>query len=131
MTGKVMPSRLVDLGENGLNPKVVKSAELPDTDKRFVFLSYVFGNGSMNNHEQFKAGKSSDTVPQLYRDMFLLCRRLGYRYVFLDSLCIVQDDSEAVLNELDRMGPSYIASAELVLNRCLKARQSQRTNGHT
>ena len=114
-----MPSRLLDLGENAENPRLVESAELPFVD-RFVFFSCSWDKdtsalqATMENYQQLKRGISLTVFPELLRDAILLCHRLKYRYIFLNVLCIIAEDEQDWLREVSRIG-LYIASAELVL----------------
>lgn len=42
-------------------------------------------------------------LPQLYRDAIRAAKELGQRYLWIDSLCIVQDNKEDWLREAGRM----------------------------
>lgn len=48
-----------------------------------------------------------DSLGTAYREIMDVVRRLGNRYVWIDSLCIVQDSREDWRNECSRMGDVY------------------------
>jgi hypothetical protein len=52
-------------------------------------------------------GMSSDQLPQTFRDAIVLTRRLGYEYIWIDALCIIQDDPTDWLRESEKMGDIY------------------------
>jgi Heterokaryon incompatibility protein (HET) len=47
------------------------------------------------------------TLPQTIQDAILVTRRLGLRYLWVDSLCIIQDLEEDKLEQLGRMHAIY------------------------
>jgi hypothetical protein len=55
----------------------------------------------------------TDELMTLHRDAMIVCRKLGYRYLWIDSLCIIQDDCEDWRHEVQNLG-IYLASADLV-----------------
>ncbi|KAL9112364.1 MAG: hypothetical protein Q9187_007780, partial [Circinaria calcarea] len=46
-------------------------------------------------------------LPLLYRDAVNTCRQLGTRYLWIDSLCIIQDQELDWIREVARMGQVY------------------------
>lgn len=46
-------------------------------------------------------------MPQTFKDALQVTRTLGYRYLWIDALYIIQDDSEDVSHEMARMGDIY------------------------
>lgn len=79
----------------------------------YLALSYVWGKVKSFSlrKENFKKlqqpGGLSATfklLPQTIRDAITVTRQLGYRYLWIDSLCIVQDDAEfksKIINKMD------------------------------
>ena len=76
--------------------------------ERYVALSYVWGKegaaGSqftttrLNVMKRIQSGGlkgSWDVLPRTIQDVFLLLRKLKYNYLWIDSLCIVQDSSSS------------------------------------
>lgn len=48
-----------------------------------------------------------DSLPQTFRDSIILCRQLGIRYLWIDCLCIIQDDDEDWQKECEKMAGIY------------------------
>jgi len=83
---------------------------------RYFALSYVWGTAEVfktlqsNVDDLRQAGaleRLGETIPLLIRDAVLLVQRLGERYLWVDSLCIVQDDDKAKHSLIGRMDAIY------------------------
>ncbi|KAI7782019.1 hypothetical protein LA080_013957 [Diaporthe eres] len=87
---------------------------------RYVALSYVWGKTRM-----FKATKETLcslkengalgtethlSLPQVIRHTIALVPRLGERYLWVDSLCIMQDDAECLERHICHMASIYAAA---------------------
>lgn len=48
-----------------------------------------------------------DELPRSFQDLFAVARELKVRCVWVDSLCIVQDDPEDLAREIGTMGEVY------------------------
>ena len=48
-----------------------------------------------------------DSIPQSYKDAISATRHLGFEYIWIDSLCIIQDSHSDWLSESQRMGDVY------------------------
>ena len=46
-------------------------------------------------------------ISKTFQDAITTCRQIGLRYLWIDSLCIVQDDTEEWLRESEKMGSIY------------------------
>ncbi|KAK3360651.1 heterokaryon incompatibility protein-domain-containing protein [Lasiosphaeria hispida] len=55
-----------------------------------------------------------DRLPKTYQDAILVTRKLGFRYIWIDSLCIIQDDLADWQQESSRMA-SVFKGASLTL----------------
>ncbi|MCJ1251170.1 hypothetical protein MMC30_008401 [Trapelia coarctata] len=64
-----------------------------------------------------------DVLPKSFRDAVLITRKLGYRYLWVDSLCIVQDDQSDWAREAANMGDIYRGATCTIA--ALAARNSQ------
>ncbi|KAJ8114487.1 hypothetical protein OPT61_g3647 [Boeremia exigua] len=90
----------------------------------YVALSYVWGSvetlqatkgnidelscpGSLLNHSEYP-------VPATIRDAIKLCALVGQRYLWVDRVCIVQDDFDAKNDHLNAMAQTY-ANAEFTI----------------
>jgi len=54
-------------------------------------------------------------MPKTFRDALQVTKALGYRYLWIDALCIIQDDLEDVGKEMARMGGIYRQSTLTIL----------------
>lgn len=89
--------------------------------KKYVALSYVWGPTTMpvltrNTILQCSSigGLQDLKVPQTIIDAIQLVRSIGMRYLWVDSLCIEQDDHDKKQQQLTMMDSIY-ASAELLI----------------
>ncbi|KAI0630009.1 heterokaryon incompatibility protein-domain-containing protein, partial [Trametes polyzona] len=81
----------------------------------YLALSYVWGPASDQPHCTTRAnfatyvreGIDSKTLPQTIRDAIHVVRALGYRYLWLDSLCIIQNSTKDKHREMVRMRHVY------------------------
>jgi hypothetical protein len=75
-------------------------------------MSYRWGTGVNmrtleSNIDVHIAGIPVDTLPQMFIDALHVIRVLGYKYLWIDALCIIQDNSDDLGRELSRMGDIY------------------------
>lgn len=61
---------------------------------------------------ELQVGIDIGKLPRTFTEAFMVCRQLGYRYIWIDSLCILQDDDDDWRAEASLMGKNY-ANAEL------------------
>ncbi|KAI1348713.1 heterokaryon incompatibility protein-domain-containing protein [Xylaria sp. FL0043] len=109
-----MPTRLVDLGE----PQDRRPIRLVITGKfhahaPYVALSYCWGASESvplllvdGNLSELQSRIDEEQLPKTHRDVFQLARDLGFRYVWIDALCIVQYNRE----EWERESPLTIVA---------------------
>ena len=107
--------RLVDI----VRRRIVELNNVP-----FVALSYVWGTGSRPSLLRAMRGTTSGMkrdnglpnahMPQVIEDAMTVCTRLGERYLWVDRLCIVQDDPIDKSNQIEAMDDIY-STARLVL----------------
>ncbi|KAI6126928.1 heterokaryon incompatibility protein-domain-containing protein [Pisolithus sp. B1] len=81
---------------------------------RYVALSYVWGAAAVYKHlrentqDLRKTGSLlSLPIPATIRDAMTLTHAIGERYLWVDSLCIIQNDLEMLQSEITRMGSIY------------------------
>ena len=63
---------------------------------------------SLSDHP---SGFEFDDLPQTFQDAVLVTKALGIRYLWVDSLCIIQDDYEDWLGQSQKMGSIYSNAA--------------------
>lgn len=111
--GSSLPTRLIDLGGPGPE-NIVRVVETEDgTTGAYTTLSYCWG-ATANPHtttrslfEFNRSGIELSGLPRTFRDAIAVTRRLGIRYIWIDSLCICQDDVKDWERESARMAAVY------------------------
>lgn len=86
----------------------------PDNPVRYIALSYVWGNIAQPIltkavlEEWSSHGQLRDVdIPQTVRDAIQLVHLIGYRYAWVDALCIVQDDAASRHEQISQMHEIY------------------------
>lgn len=107
------PKWLVDVDELCVVP-------FSPTTTRYLTLSYTWGQvqclkASAKNIEHLKEKGSlnpnkSPTIPQTVNDAIQITKFLGEKYLWVDSLCIIQDDHAALSRDLNAMHLIYANS---------------------
>jgi hypothetical protein len=116
-----LPTRVLDVSSS--TPGVVKLVEVrdrPEISDYYVALSHCWGlnqsfkttNRSLRHH---KAGIDVRLLPKTFRDAIDITRLLKIRYLWIDSLCIIQDDGSDWGRESLVMGTYYLR-AHLVIS---------------
>ena len=107
---RFMPTRLLDVGSApSQSIRLVLSA---DSEDRYIALSHCWGASmplitTSETTSLFQAGIIPSLLPRTFFDAVKVTRLLGIRYLWIDSLCIVQDDPEDWLRESAMMASVY------------------------
>jgi hypothetical protein len=85
----------------------------------YAFLSAAWGDRyalrlTSNNHKDFEDAISLDAIPKTIQDAIYVARALRIRYLWVDSLCILQDSSEDWAREASYQ-PDYLQGSSLTL----------------
>lgn len=105
------PTRLISVGAIG--EEEVRLVEMDGQLVDWLCLSYPWGRlvpdciTSKRNYKEQKKGIGWDTMPRTFQEAIMLTRRLGYRYLWIDSLTIIQDDEADWRKESARMEEYY------------------------
>jgi hypothetical protein len=118
-----LPTRLIDLGFTpSLSPedwklKLVTQADISQTqatDSRYMTLSHRWFDGlpklTKANMSDLLYSIPVSTLPKKFVDAILVAKSLAIRYLWIDSLCIVQDAKDDWRTEASQMGRIYKAS---------------------
>ena len=121
-----LPNRLVEVNEveGQLQPRLVSTSDW-SADMRglnYFALSYCWGTGrgktvaktTRDTLLPFHDGISMEALPKTFRDAMQVVRSLGYSYIWIDSLCIVQDDPDDFGRECIQMGKIYANSISTI-----------------
>lgn len=109
-TTRYLPTRVVHVGSESRQPHLHIS--YPQQNDRYIALSHCWGKSpqvrTLNaNIEQFKEEIVFENLSKTFQDAIRVTRRLGIEYIWIDSLCIVQDDKYDWLQESELMGSVY------------------------
>ncbi|KAI0398733.1 heterokaryon incompatibility protein-domain-containing protein [Xylaria palmicola] len=91
------PARVLDLGIADEHPDMAYLLETPSGRGQFGTLSHCWPSGetittTLATLESGKGGIALPDLPRSFQNAVLLFRKLGIRYMWVDSLCIIQDD---------------------------------------
>jgi hypothetical protein len=110
-----MPSRLVDL--SGDLYQLVEPVQ--GSQVSYAALSYRWGRcigmTTRKTLPSFKKGISAESMPIVFREAAIICRKLDLNFLWIDSLCIVQDDEDDWRTEAANMAEIY-ENANIVLS---------------
>lgn len=90
----ILPTRLIDVWPR--SSAYVRLHESEEIERlEYLALSHPWGVPphfctSTENLEQHKKGILFEQLPKTFRDAVTVTRKLGFRYLWIDSLCIVQ-----------------------------------------
>ncbi|KAK0702209.1 heterokaryon incompatibility protein-domain-containing protein [Lasiosphaeris hirsuta] len=112
-----VPTRLLYLDPDGVNIRLCES--LPTTT-HWAALSHRWGGSeplklARGNIGMFKDGIGVQTLPQTFKDAIQVCRNLSVSFLWIDSLCIIQDDPDDWAREAGQMGRVYSYAFLVVL----------------
>jgi hypothetical protein len=94
------------------------------TAMRFFALSYVWGSvPQFQTSSAIFAELKQDNglltymhaIPQVIRDAMEVVRGMGENYLWVDSLCIIQDDAEAKHNQISHMAAIYSGAVVTII----------------
>jgi hypothetical protein len=106
-----LPTRVIDVGSHGSDPHL-HITTVGENDS-YIALSHCWGverpppRTTKSNLEEMKRGLSLADLPQKFQDAITVARAFGIKYVWIDSLCIIQDSFDDWVSESARMGQIY------------------------
>ncbi|KPM34261.1 hypothetical protein AK830_g12310 [Neonectria ditissima] len=106
-----LPTRVIDVGASE-EDDIKLYVSRPRQAERYVALSHCWGDSSpvmtttatLAAHRQ---GLSFGPETQTFADAVILTRLLGYRYLWIDALCIIQDDEADWAQEASKMKQTF------------------------
>ncbi|KAI0182637.1 heterokaryon incompatibility protein-domain-containing protein, partial [Xylaria flabelliformis] len=111
----LLPSRVLDVGLLNDNDTALKLVILPGQRAEYAALSYCWG-GKQNFETRSDTLDSNmksiayDLLPLTIQDAVRFTRALRIRYLWVDSLCILQDSQEDKDKEIKKMADIYSKS---------------------
>jgi hypothetical protein len=93
-----LPKRVLDLD---CSPDEIRLLEDSDETSPYICLSHCWGDATHHplqttseNISSHREGIPFAGLPKTFQEAATFVRRLGYRYLWIDSLCIIQNDDE-------------------------------------
>ncbi|KAK0712289.1 heterokaryon incompatibility protein-domain-containing protein, partial [Apiosordaria backusii] len=105
-----LPTRLLFVG---LSPDSKRKLTVTEGLRgTYTTLSHRWGSkalvqttrANLSNHQQ---GVGLEKLPKTFEDAIKLTQMIGVPYIWIDSLCIIQDDPQDWANEARQMGAIY------------------------
>ncbi|KAF2966003.1 hypothetical protein GQX73_g7549 [Xylaria multiplex] len=106
-----LPSRFLDIGEK--DSDIIRVASSTSGQKgTYACLSHCWGGKTAcvlitSTKKQFSESIPKSVMPRVFREAIGVCRRLGIKKLWIDSLCIQQDSKDDWEYEASRMGQYY------------------------
>lgn len=104
-----LPKRLIDLMPAGdVSARLVLTQDIGSSQAVYAALSYCWGDAQMlktnkTTMDRHLASLPMDRIPTTIADAFTITRGLGLRYIWVDALCILQDDQDEWNHEAGSM----------------------------
>ncbi|KAI3336430.1 HET-domain-containing protein [Xylariaceae sp. AK1471] len=113
-----LPTRVLDLSmQDKANPNTVKLRITRGERGRYATLSYCWGNDRQyktilsslngNTNHDVCGGVAVPSLPLTIQDAITVARQIGLQYLWVDSLCIIQDSVDDMNIELGKMAQIY------------------------
>lgn len=108
-----LPSRLIEIGEE----RIRLLHDTQGVTGKFATLTWVWGSAMAyhlrveNLSKMIQAIRFGD-LPRLLQDVIRVTQGLGIRYLWIDALCIIQDDEKDWVDQTRKV-PDYFATADL------------------
>ncbi|KAL7918539.1 heterokaryon incompatibility domain-containing protein [Trichoderma austrokoningii] len=108
-----LPKRILDVGSTDSSLVRLKELDVDDSaETKYACLSHCWGTSqpsktvttNLNSHEEEIPWNS---LPPVFQDSIAYVRKLGISLLWIDSLCIVQDDKEDWRMEAAKMASIY------------------------
>ncbi|KAI1343206.1 HET-domain-containing protein [Xylariaceae sp. FL0016] len=92
------PTRLIEISNDKQVVRLVVTKDHASIDS-YATLSHCWGKAKTlklldSNIKELQAGIRTESLPTSYKEAIVVCQALDIRYIWIDSLCIVQDSKE-------------------------------------
>ena len=86
---------------------------------QYVILSHCWGKRALvaltqSLITQYQEAIQVEELPRSFKDAIEITRKLGFRYLWIDALCIIQDNAEDWAQEVVKMASYYGLSALMI-----------------
>lgn len=114
--GRPRFARIVDVQDGSSDPRLAEVDEVP-ASSIYMTLSHCWGDPkhkpltlTLDTLVAFKAGIPWNMLPKTFADAITFTRNMGIRYIWIDSLCIIQDSADDWANQSAVMCEIYTGS---------------------
>ena len=115
----ILPSRLLDVGLGDASPiRLVPGEQCESYGGNYLTLSHCWGatpsdaswKTTLGKVKRFSTRIPPEDLPRTFQEAVTITRNLGQRYIWIDSLCIIQDSTEDWEIESAKMAEVYSKS---------------------
>ncbi len=104
-----VPTRLIDVGGR---EDIIRLVTLGDRQEHYLALSHFWGlshrlQTMKDNYQSLCDGVHLDELPATFQQAIDMAHTLDIQYIWIDTLCIIQDDPLDWEHEASRMGDVY------------------------
>ncbi|KAF5720074.1 het-domain-containing protein [Fusarium mundagurra] len=108
----VLPTRVIDVGDLKEHQDKPRLFITNKASGQYITLSHRWSKGittklKRDNLSQYQKELPVNDMPPTFQDAIEVTRQLGFRYLRIDSLCIIQDDESDWFQESHRMGSIF------------------------
>jgi hypothetical protein len=108
----LLPTRIVNVGNSDRKVRLELGAR---RRSQYVALSYCWGKkqsqvATSRTLHSFSRHLKMEGLPKTIRDAITATRQLGYRFLWVDALCIIQDSASDKAEEISKMSEIYSKS---------------------
>jgi hypothetical protein len=120
-----VPTRLIRISGplDQLQLRIVCGDDMGEHDmSRYVALSYCWGGDqthklTQENHGLYKKNITWESLPRAIQDAAKTAQVLGFHYIWIDSMCIIQDSKDDKEAEISQMTKVYAHATLTVVNK--------------
>jgi hypothetical protein len=115
-----LPKRVLRIADDSVSLYISKKEDVQKEDQGYVALSYRWGNDlplrlTHDTMDAFIQGRPISELPETLQDAVHISRNLGFEFLWIDALCIIQDDQNDWAEQSAQMADIYRHSS---LNLC-------------
>jgi hypothetical protein len=126
-TETILPTRVIDVGSKD-SANVRLFSETQGRSGKYLALSHRWGSPAQNkrcctetnNLKKHEEGISIADLPKTFRDAVHVTRNLGVQYLWIDSLCIIQNDEKDWEAESKLMEQVFSAAYATIAASCAR-----------
>ncbi|OCK74277.1 HET-domain-containing protein [Lepidopterella palustris CBS 459.81] len=100
-TDGYLPSRVIDVGDESKGPRLFETTgqQIAPQSRRYVALSHCWGTEQIITTTSENLFQHLEEIPftalsRTFQHAVTATRKLGFRFIWIDSLCILQDSKE-------------------------------------